>query len=439
MVTTLCLRPRSDRRQRILGKAGRWRGRLLYGFGHLGKSLFWYSSELLFAYFLTEFVGLRATQMGVVLASGFLVSALIDLSVGVGLARRLTTASSASQLQFIGAVLCSIALLAVFLGAWIAPAHRFAYAMAAGGFFRLAFAIYDIPQNALMALATGDATARLRIASTRIWFSGTATLIVATLIGPLVSRRDDASATQLLLGVAILFGIVAIVGAWMLHRLLRATVREVPQPSVSEGMRGPWPAAFWWLLLVMVATSAFTPVFSKLEPYFAAYALGSAWWGGVVIVSMASGILVGQPVWIRLCVRMPGGSVMLANALLQIAALVLFCFSGVANPAVSAFAAFLFGLRNGGVGMVQWAAFSETVVRLGTGRTGLGYGLFSAAAKLSFAVGGLLIATALDRIDYRGGQGADIVPLMASVPIIGAVFCALAGVGLLRRNSLISR
>lgn len=404
----------------------------------MGKSLFWYSSELLFAFFLTEFVGLPAAQMGIVLASGFLVSAAIDLAVGAGLARRLTTAPSAGLLQLIGAILCSVALLTVFLGAWVTPAHRFAYAVAAGIFFRLAFAIYDIPQNALMALATGDATARLRVASTRIWFSGAATLIVATLIGPLVSRQGDISATQLLLGVAVLFGITAIASAWMLHRLLRDTAFEDLKPPVGRGTHGPWPAAFWWLLLVMVATSAFTPAFGKLEPYFAAYALVSAWWGGVVILLMASGIVVGQPIWMHLCMRMPGGLVMLANVVLQIAALTLFCFSGVANPALSALAAFLFGLGNGGVGMVQWAAFSETVARMGAGRTGLSYGVFSATAKLSFAFGGLLVAAALDRIDYRGSQGADIVPLMALLPAIGAICCALAGAGLLLKEKPLS-
>lgn len=425
----------SDRSRRILGKTGSWKGTLLYGFAHLGKSLFWYSSELLFAYFLTEFAGLPAAQMGIVLASGFLVSAAIDLAVGAGLARRLTTASSAGQLQLIGAVLCSIALLAVFLGAWVAPAHRFAYAMVAGVLFRLTFAIYDIPQNALMALATGDATARLRVASTRIWFSGAATLLVATLIGPLVSRQGDPSATHLLLGIAVLFGITAIGSAWILHRLLRGVAFADRQPPVGGRIeRGPWPAAFWWLLLVMMATSAFTPAFGKLEPYFAAYALESAWWGGVVVLSMASGVVAGQPIWMRLCMRVPGGSVMLANALLQVAALFLFYVSGVAYPALSALAAFLFGLGNGGVGMVHWAVFSETVAGMGVGRAGISYGLFSASSKLSYAFGGLLIAAALDRIDYGGGQGADIVPLMALLPGTGAIFCAVAGAEFLRKD-----
>ncbi|OYX17157.1 MAG: hypothetical protein B7Z07_00560 [Sphingomonadales bacterium 32-67-7] len=158
----------------MLGRADNWGTTLACGLAHLGKSLFWYTSELLFAYFLTELVGLSVSKMGIVLATGFLISAVIDLAVGFGLGNRLTTASSAGRLQFVGALFCSASLVAVFLGAWIPMEFRFGYAIATGIAFRLGFAAYDIPQNALMALATADPHSRLRIASARIWFSGAA-------------------------------------------------------------------------------------------------------------------------------------------------------------------------------------------------------------------------------------------------------------------------
>lgn len=132
---------------------------MVYGLAHLGKSLFWYSSEILFAYFLTEYVGLSASEMGIVLAAGFLVSALIDIAVGVGLQRRLANARAASRVQFVGALICTVALALVFLGALMPQEARFVYAIAAGIAFRFAFAAYDIPQNALMTLATSAAAA----------------------------------------------------------------------------------------------------------------------------------------------------------------------------------------------------------------------------------------------------------------------------------------
>lgn len=428
----------NGRRCAILGRAENRAETLVYGLAHLGKGLFWYTSELLFAYFLTEIVGLSPPHMGAVIASGFVLSAAIDLLIGRGLAGYLASAASASRLQLVGAVICSISLIAVFVGAWL-PAHcRFGYALATSITFRLGFATYDIPQNALMALATQDRPGRLRLASIRIWFSGAATLVVATTIGPLVAQRGAPDAVTFLLGLAALFALAAIGSAWLLARLWHhppppatpAAAPPVPPPTLPSATRGRLPPDFRLLLLVMVATSMFTPAFGKLEPYFAAYALRSAWWGGAVIMLMAVGIVVGQPLWLRLSARTPGGKVMLANALLQVVALTIFWSAGARCPATSAGAAFLFGLGNGGVGMVQWAAFSETVARLGRHRAGFSYGLFAATSKLSLAAGGLLLATALGGVAFRDGDSEALICLMAVLPGMGALCCVVAGFGL---------
>lgn len=374
--------------------------------------------------------------MGAVIASGFLLSAVIDLLIGRGLARYLASAASASRLQLIGAVICSISLVTVFLGAWLPAHYRLGYALATSIAFRLGFATYDIPQNALMALATQDRHGRLRLASTRIWFSGTATLVVATTIGPLVAQPGAPEAVAFLLGLAALFALAAIGSAWLLARLWQHAPSPVtpasppPVPFAPSGNRRRLPNDFLLLLLVMVATSMFTPAFGKLEPYFAAYALRSAWWGGAVIMLMAAGIVVGQPLWLHLCARTLGGKVMLTNALLQIVALTIFWCAGTRCPAVSAGAAFLFGLGNGGVGMVQWAAFSETVARHGRHRAGFSYGLFAATSKLSLAVGGLLLATALGGVAFRDGDSEALIRLMAVLPGMGALCCVFAGFGL---------
>jgi Na+/melibiose symporter-like transporter len=418
-------------RPTILGRADNWQSTAIYGFAHLGKSLFWYTSELLFAYFLTEFVGLSVGDMGIVIASGLLVSAAIDVGVGLGLNRQLRDQVSAGKWQLIGAALCSAALMLVFLGAWLPVEWRFAYAVAAGIAFRLGFASYDIPQNALMALATADAESRLRIASTRIWFSGAATLVVATTIGPLVARREQPAGILLLLGLGILFAVVAVISAWLLARVLVGRAHQ-PAPAHPPAPRGRRAADFWLLLAVMVATSLFTPAFSKLEPYFATYTLRSAWWGGVVIILMSVGIVAGQPLWLLACRRMRRGTVMIFAALVQLAALTGFWFTGGERPAMAAAAAFAFGLGNGGVGMVQWATFSEVVARLGADRAGPSYGLFAATAKVSLAGGGLLLAASLDRIDFRGAQGWALALPMAAIPAAGAVCCILIGIALYR-------
>ncbi len=409
----------------ILGRTDNWSSTAVYGFAHLGKSLFWYSSEILFAYFLTELAGLPASQMGRVLAIGFLVSAGVDLSVGFGLSGRLTDPRTASRLQFVGAVLCSATLVLVFLSAALPSEHRFAFSIVAGVLFRLAFAVYDLPQNALMALATSNPADRLRLASARIWFSGAATLIVAAAVGPMLAAQHRAQGMTFLIGMAGAFAIVAITTAGGLARALGgsavAPASETPlETAVARAAAGQWRQDFWRLVGVMLATSAFTPVFAKLEPYFAAYVLRSSLWGGVVVILMAMGVFIGQPLWLALCARFTRDRVMMGAAFLQIGALA--AFWAFAGPTLfgAMIPAFVFGLGNGGVGMVQWAVFSDVVARQAISRVGPSYGVFTAGAKVGLAGGCLLLSAVLGMASYRGAQSPILTTAMTAIPALGA-------------------
>ena len=97
-----------------LGRADGWRDNGVYGLAHFGKSLFWYGGEILFAYFLTEIADLPPAAMGLILVSGFVLSATLDLLVGVRLGSRMTDPAAAGRLQLIGAAISGATLLAFF-------------------------------------------------------------------------------------------------------------------------------------------------------------------------------------------------------------------------------------------------------------------------------------------------------------------------------------
>ena len=122
---------------------------------------------------------------------------------------------------------------------------------------------------------------------------------------------------------------------------------------------------------------------------------------------------------------------MVLTASIQIAGLAGFWLAGADVPAMSALAAFIFGLGNGGVGMVQWAAFSETVARMGSSRAGISYGLFTATAKLAQALGGLLLGLTLAGIDLEGPGASVLTTMIAVLTGLGAVCAALIG-GIMR-------
>lgn len=411
-----------------LGRSDGWRATGIYGFAHLGKSLFWYGSELLFAFYLTELVGLPASQMGMVLALGLLVSAGIDLVVGGRFAGRLSDAGRAARLQFVGSICCAAAFTGVFLGFWIPEGARFAYAIGAGLVFRLAYAVYDLPQNALMALATDDAAGRDRVAATRIWFSGAATLLVALSVGPLIAGRGVEGAT-LYVALALTIAVPAIASAGLLAGALAQSPQDPsPAPTQVPGRPERPPRLFWLLLCLMVVTSLATPAFSKVEPFFAAYALRSPTWGGMIVTAMALGVILGQPVWRILCGRFSRVTTLVAAATLQVVALSAFWLLPMSYPLALAGAAFVFGLGNGGVGMAQWAGFSEVVATAGKGREGLAYAVFTAVSKASLGLGSLGLGLVLSGFDYRDGDNRGLVALMTTIPAVGAVLCLVIAV-----------
>lgn len=419
----------------MLGRADGWQLTTVYGLAHLGKSLFWYASEILFAFYLTEQVGLPAAEMGMVLGLGLIVSAGIDVVVASRLRRTLSNAAATGRLQLTGSILCAVAFLAVFLGFWIPESFGFAYALVAGLAFRVAFALFDLPQNALMALATSDSASRDRVASTRIWFSGVAILIVALAVGPLVADPKSVSGAARYLALALLVSGPAVIGAAALARVVSRidpAAHEISPKGIAAAALPRPSAVFWLLILLMVVTSLATPIFSKLEPYFASFVIRSPLWGGVIISAMALGIVLGQPAWAILCRHHSRATVMIGAAGAQIVSLVGFCTWSVDNPVGFAATAFIFGLGNGGVGMVLWSAFSETVARTAKGSEGLFYAAFTATAKVTLGLGGLGLGAALALIDYRGPENAKLVTLMTTIPGAGAVVIILIGLVWLR-------
>ena len=247
-----------------LGRADGWRDTSVYGLAHFGKSLFWYGGEILFAYFLTDIAHLSPSAMGVTLVSGFVLSAALDLLIGVRFGGRMADPCAAGRLQLIGAAFSGVALLAFFAAPFLPPDLRLLHALLAGVAFRLAYAVYDVPQNALIALAGAHSHARTRLATVRIACSGAASLAIAAAVAPVLAARTSGQDAALLLQLAAAAVLIALASAWWLERTLRSTPQlglSAPSQTDARGMFKLWP-----LLAIMAAMSLAPPLFQKLEP-----------------------------------------------------------------------------------------------------------------------------------------------------------------------------
>ncbi|MYM69016.1 hypothetical protein GTP45_19550, partial [Pseudoduganella sp. FT55W] len=204
------------------------RATLAYGCAHFGKISFWYASEVLFAYYLSEVCGLSPARMGMVLALSFLLGAAADLLVSQLLRNYLQRVDNAVQLQLGGALASATTLSALFMGTYVPADYRLGFALLFAGAFRLSYVLFDLPQNVLLSIATTDEHSRARLASLRIFFSSVGSMLVALSVAPLMSDAAALPPAHRFMLLAGALSVVAIAGALWLVRA--ATPARRPRP-----------------------------------------------------------------------------------------------------------------------------------------------------------------------------------------------------------------
>ncbi len=413
----------------MLGAQDQWRSTGVYGCAHYGKSLFWYASELLFAFFLTEVGGVPAGQMGLILALGLLASAVIDVGVGTRLSHVLPGAAGAGRLQFVGAGASAASMMLMFACYWLPDSVRLGGVLAASLAFRASYALYDIPQNSLLSLATQGDRARTTVAATRYMFSGLAALTVAATIAPLLGSGSAPERALLFCQIGLGLSAVAIVSAWLLARAVGADRAGLDRAGRAGERPGPLSPDIRLLVGLMFVVSMAGPTFSKMEPYFAAFVLRDPLVGGGVAMAVPAGMALSQPLWGLLALRWSRASLLAAAAaMVVLASALFFLVAGAGTLAVLA-GALLFGAGSGGLGMAIWAGFADAVARDGAGRAEWAYALFTASAKASLALSGLAIGLTLGQIDYRGDESELLVRVMVLPSILAGGLCVLIASG----------
>lgn len=419
---------------RKIGRKSDWRATLVYGLAHFGKSLFWYASELLFAYFLTEVAGLAGWAMGFVLAIGLTFSSLIDPLMGALLSKPLSSVAGATRLQLVGSGLSSCTLLALFLGYSVTPHWRLLYAIFAGMAFRFAYAMYDLPQNALISLATEDAASRTRVTATRLVFSGLAALGVSATIGPLtVAQATPSGAGSSLVSLALAFSILAITSSALLLIMLGRGESDVRLGQARSSLRGGLPSECRLPLLLAFVMSVSIPSFGKLQPYLTSYGPVTSFWGTMIGCAIPVGSLASQPIWTALSSRLSRSLLVQLSSVTVGVGGAIFWIAAPAHPLVCTIGALLVGAGSGGLAMEIWAAFGDAMTHA-PGREGWGFGLLTGSFKLGLAAGGLVLGLFLANAEYRAKESFILSHAMSIAAVGGAIACGLVTIRVRRRD-----
>lgn len=390
-----------------------------YALAHYGKSLFWYTSELLFPFYLTEIGLFSGWAMGLVIGASLVFSVLADIVVGWLSRRCLSSAGRAGYCQIIGASLSVISILSFFACVWTPSAERIAYALAALLCFRFTYALYDIAQDVLVNLATNGRNQRSHLTGVHFSFSGIASITVATLVTPMVAMHNDETYAGFFMLMALLsFGALA-------SSLQLGGYLERSDVTPSEPVRASCPcqdtAPPMFYLVMTFLLSLCGPMFAKVAPYYGTYAMHRPFAGTIMVSIYSLGVVLAFPLLSRLAHRMPRMQAMIRAALCMVAVSVVIMGAAQLDAYVLYGAALALGISWGMLGILCWSGFADTVSRKQTRAVSFDYAQFLASAKAGLLLAAILIGATLSSLDYKSNQAQDLLPLMATPSIVAGV------------------
>lgn len=334
----------------------------VYYAAHVAKSLLWTASDLVTIYALVSLYGVDPAMAGWLFLIGLAANAGTDVAVGAWLDRR---PDGTPRLALAGMVVAALAFPLTVLAAPFGWGVLLSATLA----FRLGYAAYDVPHNALLSRLAADLPAATRLSRGRTLGSGAA----AALVGVGLHWWSDRATIPWLLGslsVAALLG-----GAALLPLLLRMP----STPVRAEG--GAAPGLPWWFLAGSVAGIVALAALGKGVMHLPV-AMASLDAGTMLVLLTA-----GRTVTALLPLAMPDSR----RGLQRLAAL--YAAAALAGPALLTVGGvalpFMLGALLGVTNLVGWALLSRLARGAGD------YARYTMVGKLALGGAGLAMTAAL--------------------------------------------
>lgn len=342
-----------------------WRFRELrfvaYSAANFGKNLVFSGADLTFLFILTELLGLpagRAASLMLAALAGDLVFDLLAAKLVIALRQR---GRGYRWLLATGALPCGIAFALVYslpslhmLGTWVLALTLMV--------FRGAYAVIDVPHNALMAQVTLDSSARGRVSGYRRFFSTAASLCVAMILTPLVQAAAHTHEFSALSATGICAG-AAFVATMIGSALLSLPLTPSPQPHVvrGDGIAVPLGDPLLVAMAAIGVLSGFAvPAFERMLLYLGTYVFEAPAQVPRLLFALSVGQFAGVFLWTSLT-RWIGNPRLLAlgHAMCAICLAMLY-FSLGSNWAMM-ICVLLLGIGQTSVFMLPWGILADVV------------------------------------------------------------------------------
>lgn len=261
---------------------------LFFGLGQCSRSLIWCVTDLLIGYHLVARLGISGQLAGIILFITFLISALPDLFIANWVARRSNPLAIALRLQASFGVASLLAGLLLFAPAPTEGSWTIVYICAVSMVFRLAYAVFDVSQNALISLLPETREAVRSYVVNKTFSSSVGRLASSLLVFLALEAPTDRWADFKALAIVIVPVVVGVTG---LAVVPSARVHDLPVNLPFRWRSLPLRR----LAMPIVATAmeiGLLGLLGRLLPLFGNGRAGSAD-GASLVVAMVCGTVVG--------------------------------------------------------------------------------------------------------------------------------------------------
>lgn len=402
-----------------MGKA-QLNGLIGFGASHFGRTVVWVAADLYALYALTRVAGLADVAAGGVFLLVMLFSAACDVAVGWLIDRY----GSPGPRALAAAAILSSAAFAISLSSGWPPV-----AVAAAFAFRFAYAIYDVPHNALVKrLGPANGEAAVTVSAVRFLTGAAASFAVAGLAAWLVGSQGR--------GLDRLAAVAAVVagGAMVAYAPVMARLGGASLPRPSRGQPSV-VGAMAMLAVVALLGAVLGGLVTKALAFLAETDLGSARWTGRALAILTIGRVCAAPIWawaghrlqLILLTAVAFGVVGVGGAALAVAP----------SARVVEIALLVLGAGFGGVTVYSWALLPDLSDALGRGRARdpihTAVAAYTAINKLALGVGGGVMGALLAWMNDARAD-ASLSHAVGLIIVGGSLACAamltVAGRGL---------
>ncbi len=401
-----------------------------YASGNFGKALVFSSADLTILYLLTDVLDVPGAQAANLMLIAILGDLLFDM-----LAARLVIRWRSSGRGYRWAIAaaaapCGAAFALIYAMPLLGVAKMWLLA-AAILTFRGAYALVDVPHNALMAQVATDSRARGRVSGYRLLFSTASALAIATIVTPLVQQAggDGRYGALALTGVAAasIFTLTMLLCSWASIGNPRPQMSRPLTDGIVIPLCDPMVLAMGALaLLTGLAASAF----GRMLLYVGSYVAENPGAVTGLLTVMSCGQFCGVLLWTTLNQRFSKSTLLSAGHAVSLLGLTMFALV-LHWPIATFVAAALIGFGFASVFMLPWGLLADAVdvVEWRSGRryeTGM-FAFYLVVVKASGAACAATIGWALAALDYVPRQvqpdsvkwGMILIGL--GLPIIGAI------------------